>query len=171
MENQIVLKIAIHGTEETRNGKVVDRHNLHYGVDTGSLLAALTNEQASIVQLGDDKQGTLQLRAERTHEWELVLEYVITGVGAMAALFVAQAVKESASILTKWAIKQFGLGEGDSQPVFKVEDKQVAISRDEKSINLSTIQNLLTNAAKEGNIVVLVVDPNEIEKKETADVD
>lgn len=160
MKNQKILKFAIHGSEYTRNGQVIDRAALNYGVDLGSLFALLSDEPERISKLGaGEKNGSLELRLQRTHEWEEVVEIIITGAGASAAIFCAAVIKELGSVFGKWLSKQIGNGNGDSNPIIKTDNMEVSVSRDIKLEDIERIIEMFNKNSKNGNIIYMIADP------------
>ena len=158
-QTTVSLEIAIHGTV-TR----ASNHSLGYGVDAGPLLWALCDEPARVANLlsADDPDGTIELHAVRTHEWELVVDIILAGIGAGAAIFCTAALEEMGKTVGAWAVKQLGLGDGSSNPVAEAGGTEVVIPRSDPTSAETDLVGLIDAAARKNVRVTIILDPENL---------
>lgn len=154
------LELAIHGTVTRMSDGSFDHTSLGYGVDAGPLLWAFSNERDRITQLPrDEADGKIELRTIRPHEWEFIVEVIITGIGAGAGIFCAAALNEVGKEVGKWAVKQLGLGDGSSSPIVTAGDQKTIIPRNDPASAEADLVKLINAAGKNNIKVNITLDP------------
>jgi hypothetical protein len=141
-----VLEVVIHRREPASAWSI-------YELDTGSLLYTLTDSPS---HLANDKDGTIKLEIQRTHEWELWVGLVLTG----SAAFLKGVLGALAKQFGEWLAHQVArLGtqakaEVRASPLLTVIVDPADLTRASEGIS-----KLLKQAAKTGARVELIVEP------------
>ena len=123
-------------------------------VDIGPLLYALTEEPFHLANVRE--HGTIKLEIQRTHEWEFIIDLVVTGT----AIFLKGALTELGKRFSGWLADRIGMLGTSSNPEVRTQG-MITVKIDPSNLEASSkgIAQLLSDASEKNIRVQLVVEP------------
>jgi len=154
MKEEHQIEIAIYRADPSQAFNVNE-------LDYGALLASLTDDHwaFSVTTEGGStnlEDGPVYVRINRTHEWELILGFIILGSG----IFAKKIIEKIAERTFDWSEGQVKkLGSKTQPKLVSPEGVSVAVESLNKTGSLDGISKMLEIAAQKKLRVQLIIEP------------
>jgi hypothetical protein len=157
METSRKIEVSIHRSEIRQN-----ESGQRYGerlegagkkLIFGSLLDAVIEDPYYLADVS--QEGTITLTVERTHEWELVLAWLIAHKGAVVTAFVSGASRKLGERFAEWALDMANTFGGKKPPELRADNMTVRIESKDRKKTKEEVAKVFESASK----IELVVLP------------